>query len=559
VTLDLTKSGKPVSCLILGDNGTGKSSFVDAIEFALRGKMTSSSTSWRKNIRRVGNLEKGQGASCYCEIELSDGSWYTRSLARIEDQDDKWEVTPQDPVSGFDAANFVLRRDDIVSFSRLAANQRTQLFASFLRGVTDKIASTRPREVADITVLKGELESIASEQRDIVTEIATLLNADATRLDLFHPGALDSLYNSRGIIRRYATMRKKGRRRAKGSELDRLLTLRRAYKNNHRRWAHIKQEATGWHREQRHRDVHEIVQRLEGSVSDSFRRISSAANFISAIRISADPLKNSLTFSAELPDSRLVPIEDYFSEANLDLLAFLIFLGMLKEASLHGQPKLLILDDVLQSVDAAIRLEVGRYLLTDFADWQIIMTFHERLWREQFRTLCAQNNHQLVNRDIASWSYLDGPILVQPNVDASVDCRQAMTSSSPILIASQAGILLETMSDWLSKSLAASITRRPDDKYTLGDTWPGVSKILRRYSVKPECEKIGDYLQLRNLVGAHYNEWAQNVSLAEVRAFATAVTELWSKVWCDTCRTVVARDAKEALACQCAGVAFEKN
>ena len=48
-----------------------------------------------------------------------------------------------------------------------------------------------------------------------------------------------------------------------------------------------------------------------------------------------------------------------FSEANLDLLAFLIFLAVAKEAAERGQARLLVLDDVLQSVDAVFRARVS--------------------------------------------------------------------------------------------------------------------------------------------------------------------------------------------------------
>lgn len=557
VTLDLTKADKAVSCLLLGDNGTGKSSFVDAVDFVVRGKVNPLFARLRKNIGRVDNLVNSSTTTCYCELELSDGVVHRRALRRRDDDPNKWSVMPDGVAQGFDAASFVLRREDIVAFAQFPADQRTQLFATFLRGVTDRMASSRPREVGEITTLQGELEGIASEQRDIIAEIADAFGEDPGNIELFHSGALDSLYVGRGIIRKYATTRK-GRRRGRTSQTERLLELRRSYKRNHRRWARKKQLATGWHRDQRNKDIHEIVQRLEGEVSDSFRKISQTVAFIAAIK--ALPISGSggLIFHAELPDGRLVPVEDYFSEANLDLLALLIFLGMLKEAARHGQPKVLVLDDVLQSVDSVIRLEVARYLLSDFSDWQIFITFHDRLWRDQFRTLCAQYNHEFVSREIVSWDYNDGPILVQSNVDASHEVRDAMKSPDPIRIAGQAGILLETLCDWLSKSLAASVTRRPEDKYTLGDTWPGVNKILRRYVTRERVEEVSDYLLLRNLVGAHYNEWAQNISLTEVRTFAKSVVGLWEKVWCSSCRVVVSRDSRDELSCKCRAIRYSK-
>lgn len=64
-----------------------------------------------------------------------------------------------------------------------------------------------------------------------------------------------------------------------------------------------------------------------------------------------------------------------------------------------------------------------------------------------------------------------------------------------------AGRLLENVCDTLSWTLGVSLTRRRDDRYTIGDLWPPVRKALRKTPVRPTTDEIDRYLHLRNLFG----------------------------------------------------------
>jgi len=89
--------------------------------------------------------------------------------------------------------------------------------------------------------------------------------------------------------------------------------------------------------------------------------------------------------------------------------------------------------------------------------------------------------------------------------------------------------------DKLSWTLPISITRRKEDKYTLGDLWPGIYKILKKTNVKAVAEEVDKWLHLRNIAGAHYNEWARSVSLEEAKLFAESVIQLFWHVKCNSC------------------------
>ena len=63
VTLTDMRSGKPISLLLYGDNGSGKSSLVDAVEFALRGRLSRRDLEGKKVRREVRNLPPLQSLS----------------------------------------------------------------------------------------------------------------------------------------------------------------------------------------------------------------------------------------------------------------------------------------------------------------------------------------------------------------------------------------------------------------------------------------------------------------------------------------------------------------
>jgi len=211
-----------------------------------------------------------------------------------------------------------------------------------------------------------------------------------------------------------------------------------------------------------------------------------------------------------------------------------MFLAVTKESAERGQAKLVILDDVLQSVDATIRVSVMDYILREFSDWQLVVTAHDRLWQNQLRELCRRHNHLFSEREIVRWSFDSGPVILEgKGIDQPLE--EALNRGDTMYICSQSGLLLESICNRLSWTLPTSVVRRKDDKYTLGDLWPGVQKVLRKTNIQATVQEVDKWLHLRNLVGAHYNDWAQSISTQEARLFGEAVLRLFTSVRCSKC------------------------
>jgi len=90
---------------------------------------------------------------------------------------------------------------------------------------------------------------------------------------------------------------------------------------------------------------------------------------------------------------RLAAPQHFLNEARLTALALALYLGAAQVAVPAPTPsttapafsRVLIMDDVLIGLDLSNRLPLLRVLAEDFADWQVILLTHDRVWFELAR------------------------------------------------------------------------------------------------------------------------------------------------------------------------------
>jgi hypothetical protein len=278
-------------------------------------------------------------------------------------------------------------------------------------------------------------------------------------------------------------------------------------------------------------------------------------NFLDDIQLrSESDRSNDLSVRLKLNSGEVCDPSDVLSEAKLDLLAFLLFVTIVEAAAAQGQAKVVVFDDVLQSVDASIRVKLMTYVLGRLKGWQIIFTVHDRLWLEQLLNICRRSGHRVLAKEIVRWDFERGPVVRAARLDPGSDLRAALDSGAPpAVVSGQAGLLLEEMCHHATVFLPTSVTRRKGDRYTLGDTWPPVLKKLRKTTAKPQAEAVDARVELRNLVGAHFNEWAKSVSREEAHSFAASALALYERLFCSDCLGWIeyAGDSASAWQCRC--------
>jgi hypothetical protein len=234
--------------------------------------------------------------------------------------------------------------------------------------------------------------------------------------------------------------------------------------------------------------------------------------------------------------------EEVLSEAHLDLLALLILVEVHIECANLGQRKVLVLDDVFQSIDAPLRSTALTYLSRLLKDWQLIITLHDRLWLMLAKRCLIENEAPPKVLELRGHGFGTTPTVMGTGTSHLRDLHHALESNAAaVAVVGVAGRAMEALCNELSMLLGTSVHRKEDDKYTIGDLWPNLQKAFESCD-DPGVAAIGHLVTrsqfLRNLVGAHHSTWADNLSDAEALESARNIQLLYEKFWCPTCERV---------------------
>ena len=265
-----------------------------------------------------------------------------------------------------------------------------------------------------------------------------------------------------------------------------------------------------------------------------------------------------------------IPPQAVFSESHLDTLGFCVWLALAKRES--PERTVLLIDDIFSSVDAAhlsrvidlFNAEAPKFL-------QVIVATHYRLWRDR-----CQSAHSIQRIDLGRWSVASG--IASQNMPRVLDELRDQLEE-PILdrqvIASKAGILLESILDDLTLLYECSLPRNVKNEYTLGALLSGCRKLFhnRELGVKinknwdmdgqPEdwqdtaakdaYDRIAKMSFIRNQVGCHFNISGMEIPDNEVRDFATSTIELVEALTCPHCGFIPTKIANNGthLRCSC--------
>lgn len=546
-------SGESASVVLLGDNGSGKSSLADALEFCLRASLLRRIDPARPVKRQAQSLVVK--APPYVEVTLDDGTRVARGGPGKGRFSDGVVRLGNEPHEAFALAPFVLRRADIQSFWALPAKERMLAFFDYFRppGATEHEKLVAASRIPAIEARIAKFESPADRG---LTDLAHTLGVPAEAF-----GALETFKEREAKI--FARFMKPALSAASTKrEVNALKATWRKARNPALALASARSElevaratAAGNSADRVKAEVSDILSRASATVSESFGSIS-MSGFVEQVVLGPGPDGSSLDVELTLADGTSVDPSVVLSEANLDLLALLVFVGVLEAAADAGQAKLVVLDDVFQSVDAVHRERVCAYLVERLSEWQVIILTHDRLWMALLSEILRSRGHRFVAREVTSWTFDGGPVIREALLAPDAPVRLGIESEIPTVMCSATGLLLEEISERLSWTLPSSVVRRRGDRYTLGDTWPGVSKRIKKLGLDEEALAVEGSLALRNLVGAHFNEWARGISLAEAQRFGEAALALYDAVHCQDCGQWVRAMGDGRYACTCGSTAL---
>jgi len=253
----------------------------------------------------------------------------------------------------------------------------------------------------------------------------------------------------------------------------------------------------------------------------------------------------SLEFTGQFQDKDGIVPQAYFSESHLDTLGICVFLALARRYK--DDDTIVVMDDVLTSVDQVHMERFGKMLIEETAHFnQVIITTHYRAWRDRYRYAKGpSSNIQLI--ELLPWSFSKGishtrtQIIVEEllkKLAEEVFNRQA--------VASQAGILLESLLDFLSRIYRCRLPRNPEPFYTLGELLNGVNSNLKRslkvekpnnnfIELTPLIAAVEEKTWIRNQVGAHFNVAGMDISDNDVKQFGTDTIAFANVLICGEC------------------------
>ncbi|MDV7197409.1 AAA family ATPase [Rhodococcus kroppenstedtii] len=540
------RSNNPVSAIIFGENGSGKSSVSKAIEWATQNRVNRSSVSKHAPRSTLLNVSRQDASFGSATARLSDGSELQRRVTWDADEN-ALHIEGSDPHPAFSRSPLVLTRADVLSFIKNKPSARGQFFLDYALNAAEDESTTRASSTADIR-RDQEMEILKQKIRDHAVPIsehlglphAEDLDQIAAMLDELYKGFAPGLRHQISIPRR----------------LEPTVTVLQEYLKQYAdaKKARLKAEkrATA-HAPKRITQLKATLVDIDDWLTVAFSEIT-GSHHIERIRVElGTPSATALNFQISTVNGATFD-EQVLSEGHQDLLAMLFFLAVSRVTSAHGQLRVLVLDDLVQSIDANIRVALTQFILREFKKWQIIATVHDRLWREQMQRLFHDAGVPLVAIELHGWTFDTGSRVTQPLRNPSAPLEMVMSTRDPAAVSALAGRLLEQICDVLSWTIPIRVQRRYRDRYTLEDLWPGVESALRNSSINSLIQRTGGSRHLRNLVGAHHNEWARTVTAGEADQFASAVLELFRCSWCDTCAGWVQSAGQGFLRCSCGAI-----
>ncbi|MFJ2810564.1 AAA family ATPase [Kitasatospora sp. NPDC087271] len=545
VTLDLMSSdNKPGSALILGDNGTGKSSLADAFEFCLRGKVSRRGNAGAKTRREAQNLLTRKAP--FVQVELEDSQQYIRGGP--EHGAFGVRLGGDDFAPGFSLCPTVLSRSDIEVFWKIDPAERMRFFFDYLRETVKHTGYA----ALEIERRKVELQGARTALLEAQIHISGLTGLPVASIPITSREEFAKWRNKKfpaaGGVRNGTQGRKRypsgGKRFISPEVRAAILNLENRIEESLKAARHIasQKKLAGFQTDTPpvlSADLPRILQGIAEQVSTDFAAIA-RLDHIREIRIKPSEGGAGLEIDSILSSGHRVDPTQVLSESSLDLLALLVMLGVAAACSDRGQNRFLILDDVWQSVDAVHRNSILDYLFGQrFKKWQLLITVHDRLWARLIEEKARKNNFPLKILEVTRWSAESGPSLTRTKLATVEQLSELMANAAPEPLCAYSGRALEELADRLSMTMRVSVGRAPGDRYTLEDLWPGVFKAINKASVssslKDTAKEVNEIYALRNIYGAHYSTWAESMSRSEIGHFAMLVVAMWEKTHCTTC------------------------
>lgn len=287
--------------------------------------------------------------------------------------------------------------------------------------------------------------------------------------------------------------------------------------------------------------MHEIYQAILGNVNDFSARLHPNEESKS-IKLDVLPKKRaSTTLLVDTLGKTEQDPRGLESEGHLDALGICIFLAFVRK--FNDDIPLILLDDVVTTLDSGHRARLAELLIQEFSDRQLIVTTHDNVWYEQFKAQerAYRKEGEFKNIEIVGWNLTSGPRVVDNRpVRESIEAK--LTQGDKSGAANESRQYLEWILEKLCEGMEVSVSFKMPPRYEVRDLLPPararILSMLKDAEFKLLAEQAFIELEKTILVAnllSHNNLFASEFAIGEVRAFFESVENLHNVFSCPDC------------------------
>ena len=289
------------------------------------------------------------------------------------------------------------------------------------------------------------------------------------------------------------------------------------------------------------------------------------------------PQGASLTFEVDFMGRGTHPPHALHSEGHQDSMGVCLFLALNEELA-KGELNLIVLDDVVMSVDTGHRKDVCRLINEQFSDTQFVITTHDKTWAKQLRYEGVVNRNQVI--ELTGWTVEGGP-RSHRQVDLweaiRADLEQDNVHGAAFKLRRGGEDFFESVCD----ALGAEVTYNSGTQWQLDDWLPAAMekyksllRIRRNSAVswgdKPTIDELSELESVRRQVygrihveqwaintSVHFNNW-ENMSQQDFSPVVEAFSDLRALFVCSNCRGLLEKiprkGSPQSVKCPCGKV-----
>lgn len=442
--------------------------------------------------------------------------------------------------------------EQVFSDKKLPSTRTKQLseHAERLKAVLNAVSNNRPEEIRQTKeeVAKGELDNLVKNLRKECQEAL---------------GAIPESNKYSKLVDAKAKLIALTEKRAKIKEIA-------GQKDKLARNLAIMERICGYAETARKKAIRELLDAITEQADAYFQKIHPGESIGNPKLEIPERGTGSVVLKSKFYDEVSDPRGRY-SEGHVDSLGLCLFLAIRRlHYSQRPELAILVLDDVLHSVDGQHRQATAELVFREFKDHQIIITTHDTLWFDHLKTAAKTyaSDRRFTQKRIARWSLTEGPIFGDSLSEYEWLVSQEGIRAKPADRISKAGRFLEEMLQTLCdrEVLRIAVPFSIDGKYTLDPLWTSFynhvkNKMGFMIAAKEPICKIENLRSLRNLAGAHWNPSASGLTDQESTEFTDAVILLRQLAYCDECGTYICRVPQigDVWSCSCQEIQYNNG